>query len=107
MSIDKNSKKISFICKVLYVSKLLDEIGLRGTQSDTYKLVNKLKDEVIDENITVSTKFDLEVQNDFKTLPKMCWLQRCTILRLKQGLLLHLKVAAQKLCQRQLQKFLN
>ena len=61
MSIDKTSKKISFICKVLYVSKLLDEIGLRGTQSDIYKLVNKLKDEVIDENITVPTKFDLEV----------------------------------------------
>ena len=107
VSIDKASKNFSFICKELYVSKLLDEIGLRVTQSDTYKLVSKLKDEVIDDNITISIKFDLEVQNDFKTHPKMYWLQRCTMLLLEQGLWLHLKIVAQKLCQRQLQKFLN
>ena len=74
VSIDKASKNFSFICKKLYVSKLLDEIGLRVTQSDTYKLVNKLKNEVIDDNITISIKFDLEIQNDFKSLPKMFWL---------------------------------
>ena len=42
----------SFICNRFYVSKLSDEIGFRGTQSDTYKFVNKLKKEVIYENIT-------------------------------------------------------
>ena len=86
VSIDKASKNFSFICKKLYVSKLLDEIGLRVIQSHTYKLVNKLKDEVIDDNITISIKFKLEVQNYFKTLPKIYWLQRCTMLLMEQGL---------------------
>ena len=51
--------------------KLLDEIEWCGTQSDTCKFVNKLKEEVIDDNITLSSKFESEVQNDFKTLPIM------------------------------------
>ena len=71
----KHQTAFSFICKKFYVSQLLDKIGLRGTQSDTRKLVNKLKEEVIDGNITLSSKFDLEVQNGFKTLPIMYWLQ--------------------------------
>ena len=41
--IDKASNNFSFVCKKFCVFKLLDETGLRGTQSDTYKLVNKLK----------------------------------------------------------------
>ena len=44
---------------------------MRATQNDTYKLVNKLKEGVNDDNITFSRYFDLEVQNDFKTLPIM------------------------------------
>ena len=44
------------------------KLGCVGTQSDTYKLVNKLKEEVIVGNIILSSKFDLEVENDFKTL---------------------------------------
>ena len=53
--------------KKFYISKLLDNIGLRDTQSDSYILVNKLKEEVIDDNITLSSKFDLGCKNDFKT----------------------------------------
>ena len=59
-----------------YISKLLDEIALRGTQSDTYKLVNKLTEEVIDDSITFSSEFDLDVQNGFKTLPIIYWLPK-------------------------------
>ena len=59
-----------------YISKLLDEIALRGTQSDTYKLVNKLTEEVIDDSITFSSEFDLYVQNGFKTLPIIYWLPK-------------------------------
>ena len=44
--------------KKFYISKLLGDIGLRDTQSDSYILVNKLKEEVIDDNITLSSKFD-------------------------------------------------
>ena len=54
---------------MLYVSKLLDETTLRGTQSDTYKLVNKLTKEVIDDSIAFSGKFDLDVQNVLKHCP--------------------------------------
>ena len=64
-------EQLFFICKKVYVSKVLDEIELPATQNDTYKLVNKLKEEVNDDNITFSRYFDLEVQNDFKTLPIM------------------------------------
>ena len=35
-----------------------------------------MKEEVIDDNIILSDKFDLEVQNVFKTLPIMCWLPK-------------------------------
>ena len=55
---------------------MLDEIGLLGTQSDTYKLANKLKEEVIDDVITPSRKFDLELQYDFETLPIKYWLPK-------------------------------
>ena len=40
---------------------MLDEIWLHGRQSDIYKLVSKPKEEVIDDNITLSRKFDLEI----------------------------------------------
>ena len=36
---DKASNNFSFTCKMFYVAKLLDEIGLSVTQSDTHKLV--------------------------------------------------------------------
>ena len=58
------------------VCKWLDEIGLHGTQSNTDKLVDKLKKEVTDHKITLSNKFDLEFENDFKTLPIMYWLPK-------------------------------
>ena len=65
---DKASSNFSFICKKSFASKLPDDVGLQGKQSDTYKLVNKLKKEVIHDSITVSKKINVEVQNDFKTL---------------------------------------
>ena len=45
----------------LYVSKLLDEIRQRGTQSHTYKFVDILKKQVNGNNIILSSKFDVEV----------------------------------------------
>ena len=71
--IDKVSNNFYFIIKNS-VSTLLYEIG---TQSDTCQLVNKLKEEMIDVSITISSKYNLEIQNNFKTrlimlqLPKM------------------------------------
>ena len=53
VSIDKASNNFSFICKKFFVSKLLDETELRCTQSDDYKLINKLKKEVIDDSIII------------------------------------------------------
>ena len=37
-------------------------------QGDAYKHVNKPKEEVINDSITISSKLDLEIQNDFKTV---------------------------------------
>lgn len=61
--IDKVSNNFYFIIKNS-VSTLLYEIG---TQSDTCQLVNKLKEEMIDVSITISSKYNLEIQNNFKT----------------------------------------
>ena len=46
-------------------------LRLCGTLSDTYELRKKLKEEVVDDNITLSSKCYLEVQNGFKSLPIM------------------------------------
>ena len=43
VTIDKALNKFSFICKKLSVSKLLNEIGLRGIQYDIYILVKNLR----------------------------------------------------------------
>ena len=42
----------------------------------TYINVNKLNEEVTDYNITLPSKFDLEVKNGFKTLITMYWLPK-------------------------------
>lgn len=76
VSIDIVSNNFSFICKSFYVSKLLDEIGLFGIQNDTYKLENKLKEKAINDKINFLSKFLLEVQIDFKTLPIIYWLAK-------------------------------
>lgn len=58
--------------KKFYISKLLDNIRLRDTQSDSYILEKYIRsiEEVIDDNITLSSKFDLGCKNDFKTQPE-------------------------------------
>ena len=38
---------------------MLDEIGVHGTQRDTYKFVNKLKEKEIEDNITLPCKFEV------------------------------------------------
>ena len=57
--LDKAANYFSFICKKFKVSKLLDEIVVHGTQRDTYKFVNKLKEKVIEDNITLPCKFEV------------------------------------------------
>ena len=64
-SIEKASSNFSLFVRNS-VSKLLAEIELCSTQSCTYKLVNKLKEEVTDDNVSFSSKSDFVVQNDFK-----------------------------------------
>ena len=58
------SNNFPFISTKFRVFKLLDEIGFRG-----HKVVNKLKEELTDDNITLSSKFNLQIQNDFKHCP--------------------------------------
>lgn len=38
---------------------MLDEIGVHDTQRDIYKLVNKLKEKVTEDNITLPCKFEV------------------------------------------------
>ena len=101
--IDKASNKLSFICKKFYVSKLLDETGLHGTQRDTYKLVNKLKEGVIYDNIILPIKFDLEVQ-----MILMYWIPKMHKTPTGERFIVACRKCSKKvLYQMQLQKLLN
>ena len=65
--IDKALNNLSFICMKFYVSRFLNEVKFCSIKRDTYKL----KEEVNGNNITFSSKFELQVKNDFKTLAIM------------------------------------
>ena len=86
---------------------MLDEIGLRGKQSDTYKLVNKLKEEVIDDNITLSSKFELQVPHNYKTLPRTNWFPKMQRTPARGRLIVASRKCCKSLCQRQLQRLLK
>ena len=70
---NKAANNFSFICKKFYIAKILNEIGLNGTESLTYKISDKTKDEIIDDNISFSNTFGLSPSENDKSLPIMYW----------------------------------
>ena len=74
--IDKASNNIAIICKRFYIQKLLDEVGVPGDASPTYKLSNRDPSEVIDNNESLCEKFGISLEERLKTLPFMYWIPK-------------------------------
>ena len=74
--IDKASNNVAIICKRFYIHKLLNEVGVPGDASPTYKLSTKDPNDVIDNNISLCEKYGLSVEDRLKTLPFMYWLPK-------------------------------
>ena len=74
--IDKASNNISFICKRYYIEKLLHEVGIFGSPSDTYQLSAHDPKNIIIDNIKLCNKFDLDVNEKQQELPFMYWLPK-------------------------------
>ena len=74
--IDKASNNIAIICKKFYVSRLLDELGVPGNTSDTYKLASKSIDSIIKNNVSLCDKYGLELTEAQITLPFMYWMPK-------------------------------
>ena len=74
--IDKASNNFAFICKSFYISKLLDEVGLNGNPSHTYSKTNEDIEVLIDRNVKLCKKFDLNVDQKLHYLPNMYWIPK-------------------------------
>ena len=74
--IDKAANNIAIIFKRFYIEKLLFEIGLLNTPSETYKLSSRNADEVINTNIDLCKSFKLTVSDINHSLPFMYWMPK-------------------------------
>ena len=71
--IDKAANNIAVICKRFYVFRLLQEIGTLGTESRTYQLSDKNRDEIISTNLELSEQYGLKLSEKQRSLPIMYW----------------------------------
>ena len=74
--IDKASNNVAIICKRFYIQKLLNEVGVPGDMSPTYKMSDRNPEDVIADNTILCEKFDLSLDDRMKTLPFMYWLPK-------------------------------
>ena len=74
--IDKAANNVALICKRYYIQKLLDEVGVPGNASPTYKLSDEDPDEVIHNNALLCEKFGISLEERLRSLPFMYWLPK-------------------------------
>ena len=74
--IDKASSNVAIICKRYYIQKLLNEVGVPGNASPTYKLSETDPNDVIFNNALLCEKFGITLEERLKTLPFMYWLPK-------------------------------
>ena len=74
--IDKASNNIAIICKRFYIQKLLNDVGVPGDISPTYKLSKKDQDHIIFDNSLLCEKFGRTIEEGQKVLPFMYWLPK-------------------------------
>ena len=74
--IDKASNNVAIICKRYYIQQLLDEVGVPGDTSPTYKMSDRDTQDVIGDNSALCEKFGLSLEDRMMTLPFMYWLPK-------------------------------
>ena len=74
--IDKAANNFAFICKRFYITRLLQEIGIPNGNCETYKISNKNKQDIIQENVDLCKRFGVEVSERNNCLPVMYWLPK-------------------------------
>ncbi len=74
--IDKATNNVAIICKRFYIQKLLNEVGIPGDSSSTYKLSDRSPNDVIEDNTILCDKFGLSLEERLKSLPFMYWLPK-------------------------------
>ncbi len=74
--IDKAANNFAFICKRFYITRLLQEIGIPNENCETYKISNKNKQDIIQENVDLCKRFGMEVSERNNCLPVMYWLPK-------------------------------
>ena len=74
--IDKAANNVALICKRFYIQTLLNEVGVPGNASPTYKLSEEDPDNVIFNNAALCEKFGITLEERLKTLPFMYWLPK-------------------------------
>ena len=74
--IDKASNNVAIICKRYYIQTLLNEVGVPGDMSPTYKMSNRDPHDVIADNQILCEKFGLSLEDRMQTLPFMYWLPK-------------------------------
>ena len=74
--IDKASNNVAIICKRFYIQKLLNEVGVAGDTSPTYKMSDRDPEDVIAYNTLMCEKFGLSLDDRMNSLPFMYWLPK-------------------------------
>ena len=74
--IDKASNNVAIICKRFYVQKLLNEVGIPGDISPTYKISERNPEDIIYDNTILCEKYGNSLEDRMKTLPFMYWLPK-------------------------------
>ncbi len=74
--IDKASNNVALICKRFYIQKLINEVGVPGDASSTYKLSEKDPNDVVQNNAEYCEKLGITLEERLKSLPFMYWLPK-------------------------------
>ena len=74
--IDKASNNVALICKRFYIQNLLNEVGVPGNASSTYKLSEEDPDNIIHNNALLCEKFGITLEERLKALPFMYWMPK-------------------------------
>ena len=73
--VDKAANNIAFICKRYYAQVLITELGLTGSPSPTYSIINDCTPERIisKHKADLKRKFKISIPNDMLSLPDIYW----------------------------------
>ena len=74
--IDKASNNVAIICKKFYIDKLLQEVGISGSKSDTYLVCEEKISQIVFDNTQYCKKMGLTINDTNKTLPIMYWMPK-------------------------------